>query len=131
MAVTEPQGQFRRFGDLSVDEILWMNRLFAEGYRNHHVHELLNLTIRDVQQHRRDLMGDPKLVGRVSDPTQPRFTWGVPAPAARKLENLFSVAAWDNSSVEVECWRRLQEFVNRPGREVSSARWNERREEIS
>lgn len=122
VVVAPPQGQFRRFGDLSVDEVLWVNRLFTEGYRNHHVHELLNLTIRDVQQHRRDLMVDP---------SQPRFTWGVPPPAARKLEDLFSVVSWDNSSVEVECWRRLQEFVNRPGRDVSNARWNERREDIS
>ena len=102
-----PQGQFRRYGDLSLDEVLWLNELFFAGYRNHHIRALLNLTIRDVAEHREHLM---------IEPSQPRFTWGVSAQDARQLENLFSACTWDNPVVELDCWRRLQEFVNRPGR---------------
>jgi hypothetical protein len=111
-------GQFRRFGDLAVDEVIWTNNLFIAGYRDHHVHRLLNLTIRDVIQHREDLARDPSAgVGSTPiTPTQPSFVWGVPTSHARHLEDLFSGVGWVNSSVEVECWHRLRAFLDAPGR---------------
>lgn len=112
--------EFRRYGELAADEVLWLNALFAAGYRDHHIHHLLNLTIRDVQQHRQDLLRDPRMPVTIAEPTQPRLTWGISSSDVRRLEDLFSACSWDNPAVELECWDRLQQFVSRPGRTSAS-----------